>query len=205
MTTSPRIPNAGQPNSGRLRFAILLIASSSLFWFAFAALNQSLSKSTGWHSWLFTTLCGVVVTAVVTLIVSRWFALGKSDITSHQKQLAPEPSQLSLERNERLAAVLETAVDGIITIDKHGLIDSLNQAACRMFGYTQKESIGQNINILMPHPYCDEHDGYLEAYLRTVASITVVCPLSPLGHWYLHNFLYPPSGRVERQRGEGCC
>ena len=64
-------------------------------------------------------------------------------------------------------AIVQTAVDGIITIDEHGLIESLNPAAERLFGYTAAEVLGQNITMLMPAPYRDEHDGYLARYCQT--------------------------------------
>lgn len=71
------------------------------------------------------------------------------------------------EKEERMRAILNTAADAIITIDRQGTIDSVNPATERMFGYPGKELVGQNIKILMPSPYRDEHDGYLARYLET--------------------------------------
>jgi len=67
----------------------------------------------------------------------------------------------------RTRAILQTAVDAIITIDTGGLIESFNPAAERLFGYTADEVLGQNISMLMPSPYREEHDGYLARYLQT--------------------------------------
>ncbi len=66
-----------------------------------------------------------------------------------------------------LLAVLNTAVDGIITIDDRGRIESFNPAAEKIFGYTAQEVIGRNISVLMPQPYRQEHDTYLQRYLQT--------------------------------------
>ncbi len=63
--------------------------------------------------------------------------------------------------------ILNQAVDGIITIDVHGIIASFNPAAERIFGYKDTDVIGQNITILMPHPHRTEHDSYISNYLET--------------------------------------
>ncbi|MGI9457159.1 MAG: PAS domain S-box protein, partial [Aeoliella sp.] len=64
-------------------------------------------------------------------------------------------------------AVLDTAVDGIITIDERGIVESLNPAATRMFGYAEQEVLGNNVNMLMPESMADEHDSYIANYLRS--------------------------------------
>ncbi len=70
-------------------------------------------------------------------------------------------------REERLRLLVETAADGIITIMENARIQSFNPAAEQLFGYSEAEVIGKNINILMPPPFADEHDGYLQRYFRT--------------------------------------
>ena len=68
---------------------------------------------------------------------------------------------------ERLDTIINTAVDGIIVIDAHGRVEAFNPAAERLFAYRQAEILGRNVNLLMPSPYRDEHDGYLARYLAT--------------------------------------
>lgn len=67
----------------------------------------------------------------------------------------------------RMRALLEAAVDAIISIDEQGIIQLVNPAAERTFGYSASELIGQNISMLMPAPYRQEHDGYLAQYMAT--------------------------------------
>jgi PAS domain S-box-containing protein len=73
---------------------------------------------------------------------------------------------LRRERAERLA-IFNTVVDGIITIDRSGMVTSLNPTAARLFGYAPEEVIGRNVRTLMPEPYRAQHDGYLANYLTT--------------------------------------
>src|SRR5262245_14888034 len=84
------------------------------------------------------------------------------DLTERKK------SQAALvEREARLRSILDTGPDAIVTIDEMGIIESFSSAAVRLFGYAENEIIGQNVKVLMPAPYRDEHDGYLDRYRRT--------------------------------------
>ena len=68
---------------------------------------------------------------------------------------------------ERLRAVVDTAVEAIMTIDEKGILESFNPAAEKMFGYTAAEIIGRNVSVLMPAPYREQHDRYIQEYCRT--------------------------------------
>ena len=71
------------------------------------------------------------------------------------------------EREARLRSILDTAPDAIIVIDDRGIMESFSPAAERLFGISAAEAIGQNVNILMPSPYQERHDGYIQHYLDT--------------------------------------
>lgn len=71
------------------------------------------------------------------------------------------------ETANRLQAISATALDAQITIDQRGRILSLNPAGEKMLGYAAAELEGKNVKVLLPPPFREQHDGYLEAYLRT--------------------------------------
>ncbi len=77
-------------------------------------------------------------------------------------------SSRSLEdREQRLRALVSTAVDGVMIIDANGTVQEYNPACEKLFGYRSDEVIGQNVKMLMPPPYRQEHDEYLHRYRTT--------------------------------------
>ncbi|MDB5580060.1 MAG: sensor hybrid histidine kinase [Bradyrhizobium sp.] len=62
---------------------------------------------------------------------------------------------------------METALDGVILIDSHGCVLMFNSACEKLFQYTASEVIGRNVKMLMPGPYREEHDGYVDNFTRT--------------------------------------
>jgi PAS domain S-box-containing protein len=76
--------------------------------------------------------------------------------------------QTALQASEqRAAAIVETAVNAIITIDENCIIETTNSATERLFGYTRDEMVGNNIMMLMPSPFRERHDSYVKHYMRT--------------------------------------
>src|SRR5215472_4273700 len=73
----------------------------------------------------------------------------------------------ALAREAHLASILNTVPDAMIVIDEDGIVQSFSPAAERLFGYGAAEMIGKNVKMLMPSPYRENHDGYIEQYLRT--------------------------------------
>lgn len=73
----------------------------------------------------------------------------------------------ALKSERRLKATLDTAIDGIITINNLGEIVSINQATERLLGWSESELLGNNVKILVPEPHRSGHDGYIQRYLQT--------------------------------------
>lgn len=71
------------------------------------------------------------------------------------------------EREAQTRAILQAAADAIVTIDDQGIITTFNRAGEELFGYGASEIIGQNVSVLAPSPYREEHDSHIQRYLRT--------------------------------------
>ena len=89
-------------------------------------------------------------------LVEREVSLRTTEITRNQSSLR--------ESEHRMRAILDAAVDAVITIDDGGIIESVNPATERLFGYLPHELVGKNINLLMPEPFHSRHDDYLARY-----------------------------------------
>jgi len=98
-----------------------------------------------------------IFTVMVTIMVVAINGLLRSRELYHRMR----------EGSSRLRATLDTAVDGIITINSQGFIQDYNRSAERLFGWTAEEVLGRNIKMLMPEPYQSAHDGYLQNYLTS--------------------------------------
>ncbi len=89
--------------------------------------------------------------------------LGIAEDISERKQA----ETVLLEQAQHTQAILDNIVDGIITIDANGIIQSLNPAATQIFAYTEDEVLAQNVSMLMPSPHREAHDSYLRNYQST--------------------------------------
>ncbi len=86
---------------------------------------------------------------------------------SQRTQELNHATQEVQDRQALIHAIVDTAVDGIISINDRGIIETYNRAAVELFGYSSEEVVGNNVNMLMPEPYAAEHDTYLGNYKRS--------------------------------------
>jgi two-component system, LuxR family, sensor kinase FixL len=89
------------------------------------------------------------------------------ELLIRSRQRAVVMTRDALAREAHLRSILDTVPEAMIVIDERGIIQSFSSTAERLFGYQASEAQGQNIKILMPSPYRENHDGYLERYRNT--------------------------------------
>jgi len=73
-----------------------------------------------------------------------------------------------LENEKRMRSVIENIADGVIITNENAIIQLFNPAAENIFGYTEAEVIGKNVNVVIPNPHQVVHDGYIGRYLKTL-------------------------------------
>ncbi len=146
-----------------LLVVINALAAAASLYLSYRLLSVYSSSSDGgtvW--WQNVNQFGLVIACIALLIVSA-VAWHIHKLSAQMR--ANDNDVIASER--RINAIVNTAVDPIITISGVGLIKSFNPAAERLFGYTESEVLEQNVKLLMPAPYRDEHDGYLARFLQT--------------------------------------
>jgi two-component system sensor kinase FixL len=100
-----------------------------------------------------------VVIAVVGAVFGEWVKRSRGRMSQVTTDLQ--------RREAHLESILDTVPDAMIVINPAGVMQSFSRTATRLFGYTSAEVVGRNVNMLMPNPYQEEHDGYLARYMRT--------------------------------------
>jgi two-component system sensor kinase FixL len=107
-----------------------------------------------------------IVNAVVFVAIGLGMAWGGEQLQRNRLR-ATSSTRSSLAREAHLQSILDTVPDAMIVIDEQGVMQSFSAAAERLFGYRAADMLGKNVKLLMPSPYREGHDGYLERYLRT--------------------------------------
>ena len=100
-----------------------------------------------------------VMVGVAVTIGGEWFQRTRRRAVGVNRGLA--------QREAHLRSILETIPEAMIVIDEVGTMRDFSQAAERLFGWTADEVSGKNVRMLMPSPYREAHDGYLDRYHRT--------------------------------------
>ncbi|HEY9162984.1 MAG TPA: PAS domain S-box protein, partial [Magnetovibrio sp.] len=135
-------------------------------------LNASLAELMG-EQWMPVRLLrtdGVAIDADLAVLPFNERGLRTIMLVARDTSDRNRAARVLISRDEQLQGILATVVDGIITIDTNGIVQSFNKAAEKIFGYRAHEVIDKNVKMLMPEPYRAEHDGYLNRYDKTRAA-----------------------------------
>ena len=137
----------------------------------------------GWGPGLFATALGAVAGSVfvvdfgsftpaneITGAVFMLVGIGASwrgELLRRARLSASASAEAAAARAAHLNSILDTVPDAMVVIEERGIVQSFSPAAERLFGYRAAEVVGQNVKMLMPSPYREEHDGYLDRYRQT--------------------------------------
>jgi two-component system sensor kinase FixL len=165
----------------RTTLASVLEGSASYLFYVPAILVASALG--GWGPGVFATLLGLVFglffvadyRALIAADIVNAFAfvlvgIGASwrgELLRRSRIEAAVSAQDALARETHMKLILDTIPDAMIVIDERGVMRSFSAAAERLFGYSAAEVLGKNVKILMPAPYRESHDAYLDRYTAT--------------------------------------
>jgi two-component system, LuxR family, sensor kinase FixL len=107
-----------------------------------------------------------IVNAFVFVLVGVG-ASWRGELLRRSRVEAAASAQEALARETHMKLILDTIPDAMIVIDERGIVQSFSAAAERLFGYGAAEVLGKNVKVLMPMPYRESHDGYLQRYQLT--------------------------------------
>jgi len=108
----------------------------------------------------------LAISLILTLLLTAYVISATRRTLTIRQDVTRRTSELDNSK-QRIHAIVDTAVDAVITINDRGIIESFNPSAEKHFGYTANEVIGKNIKILMPESYRHQHDDYLQHYRQT--------------------------------------
>jgi len=108
----------------------------------------------------------VILNSIAFIIIGAGVSWG-GELLHRSRKRALAMTQEALTGQAHLQSIIDTVPEAMIVIDERGIMQSFSAAAERLFGYRPDDAVGQNVKILMPAPYRDEHDHYLERYRTT--------------------------------------
>jgi two-component system, LuxR family, sensor kinase FixL len=160
--------------------SVLSGEASYLFFFPAVLIASAIG---GWGPGIFATILGLLLglffitdyralsnADIVNAIIFALVGVGASwrgELLRRSRLAASASAEDAFANAAHMKSVLDTVPDAMIVIDERGIIQSFSAAAERLFGYTAAEAVGRNVKMLMPSPYREEHDGYVQRYNMT--------------------------------------
>jgi two-component system sensor kinase FixL len=146
--------------------AILIAAAAGRFIHGVLATGLGLLLGSFFMSNFPPTSPADIVRVAAFTAIGLGMAWGGAQLRRTREQAAAS-TQDALAREAHLKSILDTVPDAMVVIDERGVMHSFSSAAERLFGYSASEVLGKNVKMLMPSPYRENHDAYIERYLAT--------------------------------------
>jgi two-component system sensor kinase FixL len=169
--------------AGAIRLSLDTILSGQASHIFFVPAILVASALGGWGPGILATILGLFVGVyfvadfravvpgdVINALIFAAVGVGASwrgELLRRSRLAAAASAEEALAGEAHVTSILNTIPDAMIVIDESGAVQSFSAAAERLFGYSSTEIIGKNVKMLMPSPYRESHDGYIERYLRT--------------------------------------
>ena len=169
--------------AGGIRFALDAILSGQASHIFFVPAILVASALGGWGPGILATILGLFLGVyfvaesrsvlpgdIITAFAFAGVGVGSSwrgELLRRSRHAAAASAEEALAREAHVKSILDTIPDAMIVIDERGIVQSFSTAAERLFGYSSADVVGKNVKMLMPSPYREGHDGYLDRYLRT--------------------------------------
>ncbi len=112
----------------------------------------------------------VAIFSLLLLLMLILFLIPTVSLLRHYIRKIRDERGRALDAKSYVETLLNSTFDAIITIDQHGIIQSVNRVAVTLFGYKEEEFIGQNVKMIVPPPHHDKHDGYIASHDRSIIS-----------------------------------
>jgi two-component system sensor kinase FixL len=169
--------------AGGIRFALDTILSGQASHIFFVPAILVASAIGGWGPGILATILGLFLGVyfvadfrtvlpgdIINAFIFAAVGVGASwrgELLRRSQLAAAASAEEALAREAHVKSILDTIPDAMIVIDEKGIVQSFSAAAERLFGYSSADVVGKNVRMLMPSPYRENHDGYIERYLRT--------------------------------------
>jgi two-component system sensor kinase FixL len=169
--------------AGGVHFSLEKILSGQASYIFFIPAILVASALGGWGPGILATILGLFGAAyfvaefrpvlpgdIINAFVFAAVGVGASwrgELLRRSRLDAAASAEAALAREAHVKSILDTIPDAMVVIDESGAVQSFSAAAERLFGYSSEEVVGKNVKILMPSPYRERHDDYLDRYLRT--------------------------------------
>jgi two-component system, LuxR family, sensor kinase FixL len=166
-----------------IRLALAPILTGEATYLIFLPAVLAASALGGWGPGLFATSLGLLLGLFLVadahpvlasdIVNSAAFALvgagiaGRGELLRRSRVAGAMTAAAAHAGEAQVKSILDTIPDAMIVIDEGGIMQSFSATAERLFGYNAAEVLGKNVKMLMPSPYREGHDGYLDRYLRT--------------------------------------